>query len=293
MKAKGKIIKALGGFYYILSQGEVYEARARGVFRHRKITPLVGDQVLFSQGEGEALSYVEEILDRKNSLKRPPVANIDQVFLLVPVAEPDYNLYLVDKLIAYYEYLNIDILLVISKKDLDPDQAQVLKETYQKAGFPVFTISTKTGQGMGEIYKQLVHKTSALAGVSGAGKTSFLNDVLGLDLETQAVSEKSQRGRHTTRHSELMAGPDGILIFDTPGFSSIDVEDIPSEDLGHYFRDFQPYLGQCKFQDCIHKNEPGCEIRRALLDQEIEESRYENYIRIYDDLLEKEKNTWR
>lgn len=294
MTEQGKIIKLLGGFYYIQDQeGKVEESRARGVFRHQKQKPLVGDCVRFSRGEGEELSYVEEILPRKNSLLRPPVANIDQLLLFVPIRFPNYNLYLVDKMIAHYESLEIEVIVVISKADLDLEAAESLRNIYKKAGFSAYLLSENNQEMIEEIKKILFHKTTALAGVSGAGKSTFVNSILDLELETQSVSKKLNRGKHTTRHTELMMGEEGILLFDTPGFSSMDLEEVESTELDELFREFLPFKKQCKFMDCHHINEPKCGVREALKEGEITESRYENYVKIYEELVEKERERWR
>ncbi|MDY3119284.1 MAG: ribosome small subunit-dependent GTPase A [Peptoniphilus sp.] len=294
MKKKGRITKLLGGFYYVTAEdGEVYETRARGIFRHQKRKPVVGDYVELSIDDGDRLNSVEEIFPRKNSLLRPPVANVDQVFLFIPTANPKYNLYLADKMLAYYEQQGIVIIPVISKYDIDIHEAEGLCALYEDCGYPVMRLSEKDEKSVESLRAMLSHKTTVLSGVSGSGKTTFLNRVLNLGMETGTVSEKTNRGKHTTRHTEIFSGSDGIYLFDTPGFSSIEISSIPSTDLDAHFREFVPYMKNCKFQDCRHIKEPGCAVREAYESSRIATSRFENYRRFYEELVAKENEKWR
>ena len=294
MTMRGRITKLLGGFYYVYAEDHnTYETRARGIFRHRNMKPVVGDFVTLTLDEGDRLNSVEEILPRKNVVLRPPVANVDQMLVFIPVASPKYNLYLVDKLIAYYEYKEIEIYPVVSKFDLDPEEARRVAAIYEQSGYRVFLLSEDAEASVQALESVLHHKTTALSGVSGAGKSTFLNRTLGLDLETSAVSDKNSRGRHTTRHTEIYAGEEGMYLFDTPGFSSIELSEIPSEELADAFREFRDVMGQCKFQNCVHINEPGCAVKAAVEAKKIPESRYENYVKIYEELSEKENTKWR
>lgn len=294
MKYRGRILKLLGGFYYIEDERkEIFEARARGLFRHQNIKPLVGDYVFFTKGEGEHLSYIEEVISRKNALLRPPVANIDQVLLFVPVKQPKYNLFFIDKLIAYYETLNIEVLLTVSKSDLNIDKAKALYNLYTDAGFKTYILSIHEEKSIERLHSVLIDKTTALAGVSGSGKSTLTNVLLGTDIETQSVSKKNQRGRHTTRHTELLSGPQNMYLFDTPGFSSIELNNIESRALRFGFREFAEYAEECKFLDCTHINEPNCGVLQAVGEEKISKSRYKNYKRLFKDLVEKEKNAWR
>lgn len=294
MIKRGKVVKLLGGFYYVQTDdGHIEETRARGVLRHQNIKPLVGDNVIYTFAEGENLSYVEEVLPRKNHLLRPPVANVDQVLLFIPVRSPKYNLYLIDKLIAYYESLKIEIIITISKSDLNESDSMRLCKIYSHSNFKVFLISEYNDFNFSQLKEQLENKTTALSGVSGAGKSTFTNRLLNKEIQTQSVSKKTDRGRHTTRHTELLSGENGIFLFDTPGFSNLDINEISSEDLDSYFRDFLPYKDTCQFQDCSHLNEPNCQVIHAYKSKLIEQSRYENYIKIYDEIYKKEKEKWR
>lgn len=294
MNKRGRITKLLGGFYYVTAEdGEVYETRARGIFRHQKRKPVVGDYVELLIDDGDRLNSVEEIFPRKNSLLRPPVANVDQILVFIPTANPKYNLFLVDKMLAYYEQKNVRVVPVVSKCDLDTDEASRLRKLYEACGYDVMALSEADKASVEALKEMLYDKTTVLSGVSGSGKTTFLNHILNLDLETGTVSEKTNRGKHTTRHTEIFTGENGIYLFDTPGFSSIEIDSIPSEDLDENFREFIPYMKDCKFQDCRHMKEPGCAVRDAYENGGIPSSRFENYTRFYEELREKENEKWR
>lgn len=294
MRIKGRITKLLGGYYYVAGEdGEYYETRARGIFRHVGQKPVVGDYVEITVDEAHQLHSVEKILERTNSILRPPIANVDQIFLFIPTANPKYNLLLIDKMLAYYESKHVEVVPIISKYDMDPEEALKLTALYESAVYKVYRLSAYERETVESVKKLLPGKTTALSGVSGSGKSTFLNNVLGLNLETGSVSEKTNRGKHTTRHTEIFKGEGGMYLFDTPGFSSMDLSEIESGELDKYFRDFHDYLGQCKFLDCSHRKEPGCKILKAYTDGDIRLSRYENYLKIYEELLEKENSKWR
>lgn len=294
MRIKGRITKLLGGYYYVAGEdGEYYETRARGIFRHVRQKPVVGDYVEITVDEAHQLHSVEKILERTNSILRPPIANVDQIFLFIPTANPKYNLLLIDKMLAYYESKHVEVVPIISKCDMDPEEALKLTALYESAVYKVYRLSAYERETVESVKKLLPGKTTALSGVSGSGKSTFLNNVLGLNLETGSVSEKTNRGKHTTRHTEIFKGEEGMYLFDTPGFSSMDLSEIESGELDKYFRDFHDYLGQCKFLDCSHRKEPGCRILKAYTDGDIRPSRYENYLKIYEELSEKENSKWR
>lgn len=294
MRIKGRITKLLGGYYYVAGEdGENYETRARGIFRHLGQKPVVGDYVEITIDEGHQLHSVEKILERTNSILRPPIANVDQIFLFIPTANPKYNLLLIDKMLAYYESKHVDVVPVVSKYDMDPEEGEKLVELYEAGGYEVHRLSTFKSETVNSIKKLLPDKTTALSGVSGSGKSTFLNNILGLNLETGSVSQKTNRGKHTTRHTEIFKGKDNMYLFDTPGFSSMELSEINSGELDRYFKDFHDYLGQCKFLDCTHRKEPGCRVLKAYEDGEIQMSRYENYLKIYEELSEKENSKWR
>lgn len=283
MMEKGRIIKALSGFYYVQSSdGPVTECRARGRFRKDGITPLVGDDVTFSR-EGKK-GTVEEILPRRNSFIRPAVANLDQLVVfascVIPVTEP----FLIDRICAIAGNQNVPVVICVNKCDLD--HGDELAGIYEKAGFRIIRTSAETGEGVEALRSLLAGKLSAFTGNSGVGKSSILNRLdAQLHLQVGEVSEKLGRGRHTTRHVEVYRLPDGACVADTPGFSSFDTERMDlvlKENLQYAFSDFAPYVGKCQFRDCAHLAEPGCAIREAMESGEIQKSRYDSYVRLYE-----------
>lgn len=281
---RGKIVKLTGGFYYVMRDEVVYETRARGLFRNEDKKPLVGDIVEFKMENN--LGYIEKIYPRKNILKRPKVANVDQVLVVIPTKNPVYNLNLVDKIIASYEE-EVEILVAINKYDLDKSEGEYLFEIYRKAGFKTFLISYKYTFTIDLLREYLKGKTTALSGVSAAGKSTVISNILKKEVQVGNVSEKTKRGTHTTRHVEIISGDEDTYVFDTPGFSSFEL-DIKADDLKEYFREFEKNRGNCKFQDCCHINEPGCAIKKLVEKGEIPESRYKSYLQIYNELKEKE-----
>lgn len=280
----GKIIKLTGGFYYV-KDDKVYETRARGLFRHKDEKPVVGDIVDF-EVEKDMLGYITKVHPRKNMLKRPPVANVDLALVIIPVKNPNPNIFLIDKVLAEYEKEDMKVNIVISKSDLDEDYAENLKNIYERAGYETFIYSAITGEGKDSLKNLLEGKTTALSGVSAAGKSTLISNILNINLETGTVSSKLNRGKHTTKHVEIFPGENNTFIFDTPGFSSYEV-DIEAEDLKYYFREFNKY--SCKFNDCHHVNEPGCGVKAALENGEVEETRYESYLRLYEELKNRRK----
>ncbi|MFR2805641.1 MAG: ribosome small subunit-dependent GTPase A [Faecalispora jeddahensis] len=282
---RGLLRKGIGGFYYVEAADTIYEAKARGIFRKRGITPLAGDIVDISIEE-DGTCTIEEICERKNSLVRPPVANLDQLFLVVSVLHPSPNLLVLDKMLAGAEEKGISPVIVFSKTDLE-DCGEYL-EIYQKTGIPVLTVSSVTGDGVDRVRELLQGKLSAFSGNSGVGKSSLLNRLdEQLSLPTAEISQKLGRGRHTTRQVELLKlGPD-TYVADTPGFSSVDMiqtELIRKENLAHDFREFAPYLDQCRFPSCSHTKEKGCAVLAALQEGKIARSRHQSYVSMYDEI---------
>lgn len=283
---QGLIVKALGGFYYVKTTQALFECRARGKFRKIEQTPLVGDEVEISPTE-EGKGYVTRILPRRNFLVRPPLANIDRLILVTSIDEPAPNTLVLDKLIAIAEHKEIDPAVVITKADLQKDQAVVFADIYRGCGFDVFVVSNETGEGVDQVRAYLQGKLSAFCGNSGVGKSSLLNRIdERLQLETAHISQKLGRGRHTTRHVELYELPEGGYIADTPGFSSVDLERcevILKDQLQYCFREFEEYIPQCKFTGCSHTCEKGCAVIRAVEEGKIPISRHENYRALYED----------
>lgn len=278
----GKIIKLTGGFYYIKSGDEVFETRARGNFRHSKVEPIVGDDVEFKYEE-KTLGYIEKVYPRKNMLTRPRVSNVDLALIVIPVLDPKYNLVIIDKTIIQAEREGIDLAIVINKSDLDEESAEELARIYKNSGFETFVISDKD-DNIESLRAYLHGKTVALCGVSGAGKSTITSRILNKEVEVGKVSEKTKRGKHTTRHTEILYNED-IYIFDTPGFSSLTLK-IEEEDLKNYFREFKNF-NNCKFNNCNHIKEPKCAVKDAVDRGQIEKSRYENYLYIFNELKEK------
>ncbi len=281
---QGRILKATGGFYYVWSDGILYECRARGLFRKNGMVPLVGDWVEIEE-TGSQTGYVTRILARKNSLTRPPLANLDQLFLVISILDPKPNLLVLDQLIAIAEYKKIEPVLVITKTDLG--DWETLAGLYRKAGFQVFCTGWEQDSDLKPLQQAMQGKISAFCGNSGVGKSSLLNRIdQRLDLSTAQTSRKLGRGRHTTRHVQLYPVEGGGYIADTPGFSSMDLEryeTILKDQLQYCFREFDPYLDQCRFTGCSHTKEKGCAVLEAVAKGEISASRHESYCRLYEE----------
>lgn len=281
-KEEGIIIKGIGGFYYVEVSGEIFECKARGVFRNQGIKPLAGDRVLISINDN-AENTIDEIFERKSVLFRPPVANIDRLFVLSSTCEPSPVYLIIDKMTAYAENAGIEPIVLFTKADLMPADEYV--DIYRKAGFISYAISSVDGRGVEEVKKELNGHISAFCGNSGVGKSSLLNAIdPSLNLKTAQISEKLGRGKHTTRHSELFK-MNGGYVADTPGFSSFELEDdeiILKDDLPFAFREFEKYLTQCKFSTCLHIKDKGCKILQAVEEGEIPKSRHESYCSMMD-----------
>lgn len=279
---EGTIIKALSGFYYVDSDGKIYECRARGKFRLDGTSPLVGDRVSFDPDGSKG--FVTAVHERKNFFIRPAVANIDTLVFIAANTNPVTDPFLIDRVSVICEEVGCELVVCINKTDIDP--AEDLYSTYCRAGFNTFRVSAETGEGVAELKRALKGKICAFTGNSGVGKSSILNTMLpGLSLEVGDVSQKLGRGRHTTRHVELFDAGEGTFIADTPGFASFEIEMMQSIEktrLQHDFRDFAPYIGQCRFDDCAHIKEPGCAVTEAVKNRNIVKSRYESYMRLYD-----------
>lgn len=275
-------MKALSGFYYVDDGSSIVTCRGRGKLRHEKVTPLVGDRVRFTPTENGA-GALDEILPRRNEFYRPAVANIDQLIIIASQANPVTDPFLIDRVAAIAASRQCQCVICINKWDLVPGED--LAQIYERAGFPTIRMSAETGEGIEALRQLISGKISAFTGNSGVGKSSILN-ALDPDfaLATADVSEKLGRGRHTTRHVELLRLGDA-LVADTPGFSSFDVDQMElmrKEKLQLCFPEFMPYLDQCQFQDCAHVKEKGCIIRQALQEGNIQPTRYQSYLRLYE-----------
>lgn len=288
----GKIIKGIAGFYYVHDGiSKVYECKARGVFRNRKIKPLVGDDVEIEVlQEEERSGNIVDILERKNSLIRPAVANIDQAMVVFAVTDPEPNLNLLDRFLITMGIQNVPVILCFNKADLGTrDQEERLRTIYEGAGYEVHIINALAG-GVSEIHEILRGKTTALAGPSGVGKSTLTNRIQPeAQMETGTISEKIRRGRHTTRHSELFFVERDTYVMDTPGFSSVFVEDLKPEELAEYFPEFEEYVSDCRFLGCVHVGERECGVKTAVASGKISESRYGNYRLIYEELKSKRR----
>ena len=290
---QGKIIKGIAGFYYVnVVESGVYECKAKGVFRKEKIKPLVGDNVRIEiLDEENKTGNIVEIFPRKNELIRPAVANIDQALVVFAVTKPTPHFNLLDRFLVMMERKEIPVVMCFNKKDIatSPEIAE-LEAIYEKCGYPIVFTSALEQENIEEIRRLLLKKTTAIAGPSGVGKSSLINLLQNqVQMETGTISRKIERGKHTTRHSELIAVDADSYIMDTPGFSSLYVNDFEKEELKYYFREFASYEGQCRFQGCDHVHEPGCAVKEALEEGKIHPIRYKNYLEMYTELKEKKR----
>lgn len=286
---KGKIIKGIAGFYYvhIPSEDFIYECKAKGIFRNQKVKPLVGDDVeIDTNDQPEGKGTIVKILPRKNELIRPAVANIDQALVVFAAAEPEPNLNLLDRFLIMMQKQKVNTIVCFNKKDIATEhEMSLLEETYRNSGYQVVSASILKKDGIAAISKLLKGRTTVLAGPSGVGKSSMINMIKPeARMETGNVSEKIKRGKHTTRHSELIYVDDNTYVFDTPGFSSLYINEIEKEELKDYFIEFKEYDNECRFIGCLHMNEPGCAVKKALEEEKISRLRYENYIELYEEL---------
>lgn len=287
--AEGVIVKGVGGLYYARGEdGGTHVLRARGIFRRRHITPMVGDRVRFTPGQGEEHGWVEEILPRESQLVRPPVANVRYlVIVLAPAPAPDYLL--IDTLIAMALRQGIRPALVVNKYDLDGGTYEAVRSDYAGLGAPLLAVSALSGQGMDGLRSLLASGVCCLAGQSGVGKSTLLCAATGLRLQTGEISQKIHRGRHTTRHAELLFSGE-YRVLDTPGFSLLELwEGLEPIRLKEYYPEFAPYEGQCRFSPCYHLSEPGCAVLKAARAGEISQARLERYHL----LLKKAQEAWR
>lgn len=284
---EGIIIKGVGGFYYVKTEKGIYESRARGVFREENITPLIGDKVRIRINPEDNTGYIEEIKNRKSQLLRPPVANVEQAIVVMSVRKPKINYWLLDRFLLSIEYEKLNAIICINKTDLIKDSEEnKIKEVYENAGYKVIFTSVVENIGIDEVKGVLKDKVTVLAGPSGVGKSSLLNAIQpDLKLETGSISKKTKRGRHTTRHVELLELDIGGYVLDTPGFSALDLSFIKrEEELRNYFSEMKDLNYLCRFDSCLHNKEPNCEVKSRVKAGEISESRYENYLKFLKEL---------
>lgn len=287
---QGKIMKGIAGFYYVHVEGSgVYECKAKGIFRKEGIKPLVGDDVeLDVLDETEKLGNIRKILPRKSALLRPAVANVDQALILFAIVKPNPNFNLLDRLLIRMERQKLPTVICFNKEDIaSVEEKAALRSAYETCGYQVLFISVLENRGLDQVRELLAGKTTALAGPSGVGKSSLINRLSPeIHMETGEISEKIERGRHTTRHSEIIALGNGAYIVDTPGFTSLDMPEITKEELGGYYPEFRAYEPFCRFRGCAHISEPDCKVKEAVEEGAISRVRYENYTVLYRELKE-------
>ncbi|MFA7660298.1 MAG: ribosome small subunit-dependent GTPase A [Anaerovoracaceae bacterium] len=286
---EGTIVKGIGGFYYVDTADGLYQCRARGIFRKNGMTPYVGDRVEIEPQDDEE-AVINRIFPRRNQFIRPPVANVDCLIITAALKKPEVNLYIVDKFLVMAEYQHTDIGICLNKIDLaEPEQIDEFRKIYESI-YPVICVSGKTGEGLEELQKFLGGRKCAFAGPSGVGKSTLLNHLEAtVMVETGEISEKSQRGKHTTRHVELFQLADGSMIFDTPGFTSFEVLEAEEQELAFLYPEMVPFIGGCKYHNCRHISEPGCEVRSAALEGTIPMSRYDSYSKQIKEIQEMRK----
>lgn len=288
MAFEGTILKGVGGFYYVLDgAGEIHTLRAQNKLRRLKQTPMVGDRVRFTESRGEEHGWLEAILPRTSMLSRPPVANIERVALVVAAASPEPDLLLLDRMLLCGREAGIEPVLVVGKSELDPDGAARIVDVYRGAAAQAMAVSAQTGEGLAGLRQALEASVHAFAGQSGVGKSTLINALYSLDLKTGDISKKIERGKHTTRHCELIVLPEGGMVLDTPGFSLLDISLRDPIELQDEYPEFAPYKNRCRFQPCAHNSEPDCAVRTAVDAGEIDRDRHQRYCALFDEMTQR------
>ncbi len=289
---QGKIIKGIAGFYYVWSAGKIYECKAKGIFRKDKRKPLVGDDVELSVlDEEKCLGSIDRLMPRHSELIRPAVANVDQALVIFAIVKPQPNFNLLDRFLIMMRQQGIPCLICFNKSDLDEaGEGAAYEAVYQKCGYCTFSVSACKGYHVEQLKDALRGKTTTVAGPSGVGKSSLINCLQSnVVMETGAISEKIERGRHTTRHSQIIAIEEDTYILDTPGFSSLELFDLEKEELAAYYPEFADFEKYCRFGGCAHISEPVCGVREAVVQGQISRMRYDNYCQLYEELKSKRK----
>ena len=289
---QGKIIRGIGGFYYINAGNSIYECKAKGSFLKDGIRPLVGDDCIIDiLDEKNRLANITSILPRHSEIIRPAVANVDQAMIIFAISRPEPNFNLLDRFIIQISQKDLPCIIVINKMDLaDDDQRREIEEAYVACGCKVVFTSVSNREGVEEIRKLIKGKTTTVAGPSGVGKSSMINLLQSaVKMQTGVLSDKIDRGKHTTRHSELIPIDEDTYILDTPGFSSLNLFDVSTDTLKDYYYEFEDYAAECRFLDCKHISEPDCGVKKAVESGEVSRLRYENYLTLYRECKEKRK----
>lgn len=285
---QGKIVKGISGFYYVHVAGSgIYECKAKGIFRNQKIKPLVGDDVeIVVLDEEKKIGNVEKILPRTRELIRPAVANIDMALVIFAAAKPDPNFNLLDRFLCMMEYQKVPVTICFNKCDLvTEEQREVLRKIYKLAGYELLFTSAKTQENVEKLKSVLQGKMTAVAGPSGVGKSSLINDLQdAVQMQTGGISDKIERGKHTTRHSQIIPIAENTYIMDTPGFSSMDLPGFSKEDLWTCYPEFVRFEPECRFIGCSHIGEPDCGVKTALAEGKISQVRYDNYVQLYQEM---------
>ena len=293
---QGKIIKGIAGFYYVdVVESGIYECKAKGIFRKDKMKPLVGDNVEIEVLDSSGMTgNLVKILPRENQLIRPAAANVDQALVIFAVRQPEPNLGLLDRFLIAMEQQDIPVVICFNKKDLaNGDELDNISNIYSGCGYRVLTVSAEKEEGLDQVRQILEGKPTVVAGPSGVGKSSLTNLLQEeVNMETGEISKKLKRGKHTTRHSQLITVGAHTYLMDTPGFSSLFVDGMEKEELRMYFPELRRYEGECRFQGCVHVNEPDCRVKEAVKEGKISRERYESYVGLYEELKEKEKRRY-